>query len=95
MGHPDFRVGGRVFATLGYPDEAWGMVQLAPEQQEALVAAEPEVFRPVKGGWGLRGATNVCLRPAKTKSVRLALAAACRNIAARTRPAKPARKKIR
>jgi len=83
MGHPDFRVRGKVFATLGYPDENWGMVKLTPEQQEAFVSAEPAVFCPVKGGWGRRGATNVHLRPAKTRSVRVALAAAWRNVAPR------------
>ena len=49
MGHPDFRVRGKIFATLGYPDEAWGMVKLKPEQQAVLVQAEPAVFRPIKG----------------------------------------------
>ena len=83
MGHPDFRVGGRIFATLGYPDDAWGMVKLTPEQQEAFVAAEPDVFTPVKGGWGRRGATSVRLRAAKTPSLRTAMAAAWRNVAPR------------
>ena len=83
MGHPDFRVRGRIFATLCYPDENWGMVSLTPEQQEAFVSAEPEVFVPVKGGWGRRGATNVRLRPAKTRSLRVALATAWRNVAPR------------
>ncbi|MGZ8310593.1 MAG: hypothetical protein ACXWUR_00880, partial [Allosphingosinicella sp.] len=41
MHHPDFRVGGRIFATLGYPDPEWGMVALLPEQQELAIAAEP------------------------------------------------------
>ena len=83
MGHPDFRVGGKIFATLGYPDGSWGVVKLTPEQQEAFVSAEPTVFVPVKGGWGLRGATCVCLRPAKARSLRLALAIAWRNVAPR------------
>jgi hypothetical protein len=81
MGHPDFRVGGKIFATLAYPDEKWGMVKLTPEQQEAFVSAEPKVFAPVKGGWGRKGATNVCLRPAKVGSLRVAMAAAWRNVA--------------
>jgi hypothetical protein len=92
MGHPDFRVGGKIFATLGYPDAGWGMVKLTPEQQEAFVTAEPTVFVPVKGGWGLRGATTVRLRTAKTASVRTALAAAWRNVAPRPRAPKAARK---
>ena len=52
MGHPDLRIGGKIFATLGYPDERWGMVKLTPEQQEAFVAADPAVYAPVQGGWG-------------------------------------------
>lgn len=59
--HPDFRVRRKVFATLGYPTEEWGMVKLTPEQQALFVRIEPKVFKPVKGGWGLRGATNVNL----------------------------------
>jgi hypothetical protein len=81
MGHPDFRVGGRIFAALGYPDERWAMVKLTPEQQEAFVAADPIVFAPVKGGWGKGGATNVLLRKARAASVRTALTAAWRNVA--------------
>lgn len=79
MGHPDFRIAGRVFATLGYPDAAWGTVGLTPEQQEFFVAAEPNMFVPVKGGWGKRGATNVRLRAARAGPVREALTAAWRN----------------
>ena len=41
MGHPDFRVGGKIFATLGYPEDGWAMVKSTPEQQEAFVATEP------------------------------------------------------
>ena len=55
MGHPDFRVGGKIFATLAAPDPSFAMVKLTPDQQEALVSAEPAVFVPVKGGWGLKG----------------------------------------
>jgi hypothetical protein len=47
-GHPDFRVGKRVFASLFYPDKNWGMVKLTPEQQAMVVDAEPEIFRPVR-----------------------------------------------
>jgi hypothetical protein len=87
MGHPDFRVGGKIFATLGYPDERWAVVKLTPEQQEAFVAADPSAFTPVQGGWGLRGATKVLLGRAKVAGVRTALTAAWRNVA----PAKLAR----
>src|SRR6266576_172861 len=64
QGHADFRVGKRIFATLGYPDDDWGMVKLTPEQQSVLVEAEPEIFRPVPGGWGKTGNTNVRLAKA-------------------------------
>lgn len=52
MEHPDFRVGRKIFATLGYPCTGWAMVKLTPEQQDTFMKAEPEVFVPVKGGWG-------------------------------------------
>src|SRR5271169_5418272 len=81
QGHPDFRVRGKIFATLFYPDGNWGMVKLTPEQQEAFVGADPAVFAPVKGAWGRRGATNVHLRPAKAGQLAVALAAAWSNVA--------------
>jgi hypothetical protein len=80
MAHPDFRVGGKIFATLGYPDENWGMVKLTPEQQGSFVARAPQTFRPCKGAWGERGATNVRLDAAKVTMVQAALDAAWRNI---------------
>jgi|SRR5690349_1521750 len=81
MDHPDFRVAGKIFATLSYPDEKWGMVKLSPEQQGEFVRAEPDAFEPVKGGWGRRGATSVRLRAAKRTTLRRALAAAWCNVA--------------
>ncbi len=80
MGHPDFRVRGKIFATI-WPDENWGMVKLTPKQQEIFVQAEPAVFAPVKGGWGRRGATNVILKAAKKATLRGALVTAWRNAA--------------
>jgi len=79
MGHPDFRVNGKIFATIGYPDTAWGMVKLRPEQQEEIVRTEPTAFSPVKGGWGQKGATAVRLKSAKKATLRNALAAAWSN----------------
>jgi hypothetical protein len=79
-GHPDFRAGGKVFATMGYPDGGWAMVKLTPDQQEMLCAAEPVMFRPVKGGWGLRGATNLSLAEADARTARSALAMALKNV---------------
>jgi hypothetical protein len=61
MEHPDFRVGGKVFATLGYPDEQYGMAALEPEQQQLAMAAEPAAFTPAAGAWGRRGSTLVRL----------------------------------
>lgn len=62
MGHPDFRVKGKIFATLlPRDDEVWGMVKLKPDQQRRFVKSNPDVFEPVKGGWGRRGATQVRL----------------------------------
>jgi hypothetical protein len=78
MDHPDFRVGGRIFATLRYPEPGWGMVALSPEEQALVVQSEPDVYSPVKGAWGRGGATLVNLRAAKKASVRTTLEAAWR-----------------
>ena len=58
MSHPDFRVRNKIFATLGYPVANWAMVKLTPEQQEQFAEDEPDVFAPIKGGWGRKGATQ-------------------------------------
>src|SRR5688572_6917642 len=55
MGHPDFRVRGKIFATLG-PDEDWGMVKLTADQQASFVSRESDVSHPANGAWGRRGA---------------------------------------
>ncbi|HUA21043.1 MAG TPA: MmcQ/YjbR family DNA-binding protein [Bryobacteraceae bacterium] len=81
MGHPDFRVGGKIFATLSYPTVGWAMVKLTPEQQHEFVKNEPTVFLPVKGAWGRKGATSVFLKAAKKPLVQKALAAAWQNAA--------------
>ena len=79
-GHPDFRVGGKVFASLG-PDGDWGMVRLTPDQQAELIRTEPGVFEPFAGAWGRRGYTQVNLAVAHALSARQALTAAWRNTA--------------
>jgi hypothetical protein len=84
MGHPDFRVRGKIFATLCAPDEEWGMVKLTPEQQDAFVDSAPTVFTPVKGGWGRRGATNVRLVAVTARTLRPALTTAWSNAAPRS-----------
>ena len=81
MQHPDFRVRGKIFATLPSADEDRGMVKLTPEQQAQFVRESPNVFEPVPGGWGRGGATLVQLRAAKPNVVRHALVAAWRNSA--------------
>ena len=77
MGTVDFRVG-RIFATLGYPNANFGMVQLTREHQDVIVGVEPKVFRPVPGNWGLKGATLVVLAEADEPTLRGALEAAWR-----------------
>jgi hypothetical protein len=81
MDHPDFRVGGKIFATLGYPDKNFGMVKLFPDQQAKMLRADPQTFAPAAGAWGTKGATLVNLKPAKKTEVREALAMAWQNLA--------------
>lgn len=80
MDHPDFRIRGKIFATLA-PGGEWGMVKLTPEQQREWVRALPEMFQPVKGGWGKKGCTNIILATADAETIRKALAEAWRNTA--------------
>lgn len=77
-GHPDFRIRDKVFATLGWPDAAWGVVKLRPEEQEVLVEAAAGVFQPVAGAWGRRGYTRVKLEAADPAAVGGALRSAWR-----------------
>lgn len=80
MGHPDFRVGGRIFATL-HADGLNGMVKLTPEQQARCLENDGELFRPASGAWGASGSTLVTLRPARVAQVRPALQTAWKNLA--------------
>lgn len=88
MGHPDFRVGGKIFATMGYPSPEMAMVKLTPEQQHAYTHAQPETFVPVKGGWGAKGCTNINLRTANKTAVKSALTDAWSNRASQPRKRK-------
>jgi hypothetical protein len=81
MAHPDFRVAGKIFATLGYPDKTRGMVKLSPEDQHNFSTDYPEAFIPVKGSWGRRGATSVDLKAANKDVLSNAIRAAWRNLA--------------
>jgi hypothetical protein len=78
-GHPDFRVGGRIFATLGFPDRKWGMVALTPDQQRTSLREHPDVFTPAKGAWGEQGATLVRLGAIDEETLGEALTQAWRN----------------
>jgi hypothetical protein len=83
MHHPDFRVAGKIFASLGAPDKNWGMVKLTPQQQRAFIKEAPKVFKPCSGAWGRQGATNVYLAIADPRIVRAALDAAAKNVASK------------
>jgi hypothetical protein len=85
MHHPDFRLAGRIFASLGVPDENWGMVKLTPEQQRTFIEKTPEIFKPSSGAWGRQGYTNVYLPAAKAAIVRAALDAAAKNVASHSK----------
>ncbi|HTG59877.1 MAG TPA: MmcQ/YjbR family DNA-binding protein [Terriglobia bacterium] len=61
MGAADFRVGGKIFATLASQDKGYGNLMLTPEQQAAFVEELPGVFVPIAGGWGRMGATHIRL----------------------------------
>ncbi|SPE24605.1 conserved hypothetical protein [Candidatus Sulfotelmatobacter sp. SbA7] len=76
MGAPDFRVGGRIFATLAAEDEGYGNLMLTPELQTEFVRELPEVFLPIHGGWGRMGATHIRLSQASQDVLTGALRAA-------------------
>jgi predicted DNA-binding protein (MmcQ/YjbR family) len=85
MNHPDFRVKGKIFATLG-PDLTWGMVKLTPEDQQAYLLSEPSAFKPASGAWGQGGATLITLAEADETSVHEAIEAAWSRLADRDTP---------
>ena len=86
--HPDFRLRNRIFATLGYPDQRWGMVKLTPDQQGELLRVAPEVFRPAAGAWGRSGSTLVLISAATAVALRPILRSAWENAAAKPRATK-------
>jgi hypothetical protein len=99
MGNPDFRVGGRIFATLSGQARGRGVLKLTVEQQAEFVAELPEVFEPVQGGWGRMGMTYLVLDRADEATMLGALTVAHRNVAAKPAAAKvkakPAKKLAR
>ena len=78
MGHPDFRVNGRIFATI-HTDRRWGMVTLSRDQQQQFIEDNPNVFQPEKGAWGLQGCTAVRLESVDEETLGEALTLAWRN----------------
>jgi hypothetical protein len=64
MGAADFRVGGRIFATLASQDQGYGNLMLSPAQQAEFVREQPDIFVPIAGGWGRMGATHIRLAAA-------------------------------
>jgi hypothetical protein len=73
MGSPDFRVGGRIFATLAMADKGYGNLMLTPELQAEFVADAPEIFLAIPGGWGRMGSTHIILAAADENTLHGAL----------------------
>ena len=82
MGHPDFRVEGKIFATLG-PAGDWAMVHLSPASQAHWVDEEPEIFEPFSGAWGRSGCTRMHLGAARPSTARATLELAWKRITSR------------
>jgi hypothetical protein len=78
FGNADFRVGGKIFATLALESQGYGVLLLTPEQQAGMVADAPEIFSPVPGGWGQKGSTRVRLTKVTADLLEAALATAWR-----------------
>ena len=76
MGNPDFRVGGRIFATLASARQGYGNLKLTLDQQAAFVEELPDVFLPIHGGWGRMGMTHIRLAAASEEVLAGALRAA-------------------
>ena len=98
MGSPDFRVGGHIFATLASQDDGFGNLKLTPELQRLLIAESPDVFLPIKGGWGRMGMTHIRLDEASERQMTDGLHTAWRlrvemNEKGSSRPKTPAKKK--
>jgi hypothetical protein len=96
MAHPDFRVNGRIFATL-HPDGKRGMVKLTPDQQQEFIDANPSAFEPASGAWGRQGCTMVRLDSVEEMTLGEAMTLAWQNAVrarpGRSRPTRVVRKK--
>ncbi len=96
MGSPDFRVGGRIFATLASAKQGYGNLMLDVEQQSAFVEELPDVFLPIPGGWGRMGATHIRLKAATEEVLRGALQTAWKlRLSKNVRSKAPTRKKLK
>jgi hypothetical protein len=92
MGSADFRVGGRIFATLASENKGYGNLMLTPELQAEFVQEQPDVFLPIPGGWGRNGSTHIRLAAANEDLLAGALKAAWKlRIDKNTKPAKKKR----
>jgi hypothetical protein len=78
VGSADFRVGGRIFATLASEKQGFGNLMLTPEVQQTFIEERPDLFRPVNGGWGRMGATHIVLSAADEDTMAGALRTAWR-----------------
>ena len=93
FGQPDFRVGGKIFATLATADQGFGNIKLTPEQQQAFVEELPDVFLPVHGGWGRAGMTHIRLAAANEDLLHGALQTAWKLRLERNKKASPSPKR--
>jgi hypothetical protein len=103
MGHPDFRLNDRIFATLSAQSKGRGVLKLTPQQQDSFIHEMPDVFEVIPGGWGRMGMTFVVLRQANEAILEGALATAYNNVKSRQddarskrsqRPGKPKRPRL-
>jgi hypothetical protein len=95
MGHADFRVGNRIFATLGSPDRSHGMVGLTPVQQRAHLREHPKAFLPAKGKWGEQGSTLVHLQSIDEETLGEVLTLAWQNAVGKGATRGSAKKRVR
>ena len=91
FGHADFRVGNKIFATLGLEKQGYGVLLLTPDQQGGMVQDAAEIFSPVPGGWGRKGSTRVHLASVTPDILEAALRTAWQAKAAAVRPARRAK----
>jgi hypothetical protein len=94
MGHPDFRIHGKIFATLHH-DREFGMVALTPDQQGQFIRAHPGAFAPESGAWGRAGSTRVRLASVHEETLGEAVTLAWQNIVNGHASAQPTRKRPR